>query len=200
MANNLTNSSALEAAVGVLDWAGVRTALLKREFAVPDPARSEEIETFERRWSIRLPDTYRQFLMVVGNGGPGPLGGIYPLGHELDLGDDRMMPLSNESCARLREPFLEDAADRYFDERGDVRDELEDDALAEFEFVITPPGVLPVAFGAGSVSAWMVVNGRRAGQMWESESGVLTPIATPLCRFVSFFEWYAAWLLVPDSL
>jgi SMI1 / KNR4 family (SUKH-1) len=39
----------------------------------------EEISNFEQSYDITIPDEYRRFLLIVGNGGPGPFYGVYPL-------------------------------------------------------------------------------------------------------------------------
>ncbi len=39
---------------------------------------------FERRYEIRLPEEYREYLMAVANGGAGPHHGVFPLGLRAD--------------------------------------------------------------------------------------------------------------------
>lgn len=39
-----------------------------------------EAASFERDHNIALPSDYRQFLTGIGNGGPGPFYGVFPLG------------------------------------------------------------------------------------------------------------------------
>jgi hypothetical protein len=46
------------------------------------PLEGATVREFENKYSIRLPDDYRRFLILVGNGGQiGPTYGLLPLGH-----------------------------------------------------------------------------------------------------------------------
>src|SRR5437868_2739639 len=48
----------------------------------------EKVGEFERRYSLRLPDDYRRFLMQVGNGGAGPYYGIHGLDELYETKED----------------------------------------------------------------------------------------------------------------
>jgi hypothetical protein len=50
------------------------------DYALNPPLPAAEVEAFERKHSITLPDDYKYFLTQVGNGGAGPFHGVLPLG------------------------------------------------------------------------------------------------------------------------
>jgi hypothetical protein len=49
------------------------------------PLPTERLEALERRYEIRLPEEYRQFLLHLGDGGAGPAYGVLPLEQGLDM-------------------------------------------------------------------------------------------------------------------
>lgn len=53
---------------------------------------------------MTLPDDYRHFIQAIGDGAPGPDGGIAPLEYN-DIGD-RWEPLSDRELAALAEEFV----------------------------------------------------------------------------------------------
>lgn len=179
----------LEEHVRLLDLSAIKAAVAKLPSAAPTSSgvTSSRIEAFEARWGIVLPDEYRAFLLTVGDGAPGPWGGLIPLGYEPDPSTGELVPLSEEIGARIREPFkgsTDGAESELAEERddGDPREEA------------TWDGVLPLAWGGDTMWAWLVVTGPERGRVWETESGSWFPAATPLCRPVTFREWYAVWL------
>jgi hypothetical protein len=52
------------------------------------PLIESDVDAFERRIEIRLPEDYREFVMLAGDGGTGPHYGIYRLGYHIDLNDE----------------------------------------------------------------------------------------------------------------
>lgn len=57
------------------DWFGAS----KHHFRLNPPLAEAEVALFEQQHSISLPEDYRQFLLLAGNGGAGPYYGIDPL-------------------------------------------------------------------------------------------------------------------------
>ena len=49
-----------------------RFGAYSHQYKLAAPAGEEAIQEFEKQQGIRLPEEYRDFLMLVGNGGAGP--------------------------------------------------------------------------------------------------------------------------------
>ena len=49
-------------------------------YELKPPLPAEEIEAFEKKYGITLPEDYKYFITQVGNGGAGPFYGVFPLG------------------------------------------------------------------------------------------------------------------------
>lgn len=47
------------------------------QYKLSAPADEAKIEEFEKQYGIHLPEEYRDFLMLAGNGGAGPYYGLY---------------------------------------------------------------------------------------------------------------------------
>jgi hypothetical protein len=186
----------LEEHVQLLDLPAIGAAVAKLPSAPPtlSPITSARIQEFEQRCGVVLPDEYRAFLLTVGDGAPGPWGELVPLGYEPDPSTGDLGPLSDEFCARICEPFkgIGDGELDEHDEDEDEEDEEDDDGESWDE--VNWDGVLPLAWGGDTMWAWLVVTGPERGRVWETENGDWFPAATPLCRPVTFREWYAVWL------
>ena len=66
---------ALRQKPGTADWFGAN----QHRFLLNPPLPEGEVAAFETRHSISLPEDYRQFLLLAGNGGVGPYDGLDPL-------------------------------------------------------------------------------------------------------------------------
>ncbi len=71
----LTTLEKARALPGTADWFGVA----KHEFKLRPPVPESELVAFESRHGVVLPEDYRQFLLLAGDGGAGPYYGIEPL-------------------------------------------------------------------------------------------------------------------------
>ncbi len=45
----------------------------EHKYFLNDPVSESTVSAFERRFDITLPEDYRNFLLLVGNGGAGPI-------------------------------------------------------------------------------------------------------------------------------
>jgi hypothetical protein len=129
------------------------------------PTLSErELAVFESANRVRLPDDYRRFLSMVGNGGAGPFYGLEPLG---TFGRDLSRPF----------PFpFATATDGLTDddpERSGDRDEY--------------PGILEFCHQGCAIYSYLVVNGPTYGTVWDGREDFYP-------TGLAFGVWYRRWL------
>lgn len=103
-----------------------------------------EIRQFESNHGVTLPEDYRLFLQVVGNGGPGPSYGLETLA-KTAAGCDPRTPFPFEGTS---EGYPEDVQERWFDDR---------------------PGVLELCHHGCAIYSYLVVNGAPWGTIWDAE-------------------------------
>jgi hypothetical protein len=177
-----------------------------------------KIVDFERQYSVRLPNDYRDFLMYVGNGGAGPYYGI--------LGLDQLYETSAEYWNDLSKPFpysgrwegppdllkaikqmdVNEMPDD--DRRGELNDQYWSEASRDGSIAICEYGC--------NLRFLIIVNGAEFGHIWfdatpdlagYSPVGInpaasleqygkwcITNQNTPEERRVGFGEWYHCWL------
>lgn len=70
-----------------LDREFQRPCAASHQYRLRGVATADEVAETEKRYGIRLPDEYREYVTNFANGGAGPFHGIYRLGHYQDLGD-----------------------------------------------------------------------------------------------------------------
>lgn len=150
----------------------------------------DEVQAFERRSNVILPDDYRQFLLQVGNGGAGPGCGMLKFVWK-DWGEAIAIGKSYEN--------------------GTFPNQIPVYFLLEKE-ELTGGITLPLAdYGCG-MTAQLVVTGKRWGKVWfiSAENDTL-PFGQGLCNHLhagsaeefmmeveeafSFYEWYRDWLV-----
>ncbi|HEU4881201.1 MAG TPA: SMI1/KNR4 family protein [Longimicrobium sp.] len=110
------------------------------------PLSEAEIRAFEADHGIQLPEDYRLFLRVVGNGGPGPAYGLATLAAAAESVD----PRSPFPFAQASSGYPDDVLDRWSDE---------------------PFGVLELCHHGCAIYSYLVVNGAPRGTIWDG-SGV----------------------------
>ena len=141
----------------------------------------DEIEDFESRAKITLPDDYRLFLLNVGNGGEGPPEyGLLKLG-EINKND---VPdyLNCGYGDRLSTPF-EFTEPYIWDGQEEEPGYLEKTNKAEF-------GCLALGHDGCGMFWLLVVNGEEKGKVWQITDMGIVPCAPPL----TFTQWYENWL------
>ena len=141
----------------------------------------DEVQAFERRSNVILPDDYRQFLLQFGNGGAGPGYGMLKLLSK------------NQDCSHLGKPFPYESPADILLENGEL----------EFD------GTLPLAdYGCGMV-ALLVITGKEWGKVWLTGDEGISSLGKKWCGSVhasldreleaeeafSFSEWYRDWLV-----
>ena len=148
-----------------------------------------EVEAWERRFKVRLPTEYRQFVQQIGHGVSGHYVALHPL-------DKRSMEDATDR-KNLYKPFKWDNAfnPREWinpcDEEGVVCDA--DDQFLCFEL----PGALYVCHHGCGICSFIVVTGNCTGQVWldsQADGEGFTPVLNSKGERVGFLEWYQQWL------
>lgn len=146
------------------------------------------LEAFEKRYQIRLPEDYRDFLLQIGNGGKaGP-------GYEFyGIGDDKY--LSQVGMPDLVEFFREKLSDEMLKKPFLWSEAWQPKTSEEFEEVMsrtTEPlqGSLFIVNYGCSIMGHLVVSGEERGNVWVEDFGSDSGI----WREAPFFDWYNGWL------
>lgn len=147
------------------------------------PLSEKALKAWEKQHRARLPEEYRQFLLVVGDGGRGPgPGDIWPLREEdlaAQTAGEQSRGYAHVLKKELQSPFPLTArwrAPRSFD--------WEDTELYDRTFEPLELGKLQI-----SASLILIVKGPAAGQVWYW--GVPDRVEP---RAPDFISWYDAWL------
>lgn len=127
-----------------------------------NPVLSEsELVAFESAHRIKLPQDYRCFLAIIGNGGAGPFYGLEPLGA---FGRDLSTPF----------PFTESTEQVTAEELGKLLDQND------------YPGILELCHQGSAIYSYLVVNGPTYGTIWD---GLDDFIPTGLSFSVWYRRW-----------
>jgi hypothetical protein len=177
-----------------------------------------KIVAFEVRYSIRLPDDYRRFLMEVGNGGAGPYYGIHGLDELDETREDYWNDLSKpfpylhqyEGPPDLLKAIKEADNDESVDEDSSIK------LVDEYWLQASRDGSINICEYGCNLRFLLIVNGLEFGRIWFDSTPDLagySPVAVnpeaPLQRSgewcvtrqdnpeekrVGFAEWYHCWL------
>jgi len=141
-------------------------------YALREPASEEMVAAFEAEWSVRLPSDYRAFLTHAGNGGAGPAYGLTP------LAPWRVIWRKGPRPSDPSKSFV-------YDE--ETKNVPHPDAHP-FD------GCTYLADTGCGYCAFLVVQGSRAGEVWNDGSYDEDEELLLMRRAPSFFEWYEHWL------
>ena len=164
-------------------------------YRLAPPLPEAEIAAFERRYRTRLPDDYRAFITLLGNGGAGPFYGLFPLG----MMDDSFTIKSwtpGEFVGDLSQSFPHMNEWNLPDDQIAALTEGEVDPV-ESGYWGSVHGVLPVAHEGCALRDWLVVAGPEAGRIWHdatADFGGWVPWLRDDGQHMSFRDWYEAWL------
>lgn len=167
----------------------------RHKYNFNSPLKESEVESFERRFNIRLPEDYRCFIMNIGNGGAGPYYGLETLENSLfaDLDFKRENEFVDPSIPfPITEPW-------NLEYEGNEDDESEVESFDEQYFDPKwDSGILRICnFGCG-VTMNLVVNGAEYGHIWVddrcNDGGIYPDPYFGQTERTSFLEWYEMWL------
>ncbi len=172
-------------------------------YKVNPPLSEDKLRAFEEKHGIILPDDYRNFLLIVGNGGAGPDYGLFKLG-ETDEGPD-----FGDFLGDLSKPFphrqawndLTGEPPDFEGEYDSAEEEEYQRQIGAFDEIYWNPhimdGAIPICHQGCALRLWLVVNGPEKGNIWEDHradyAGIM-PLQTKNHKRVTFYEWYRAWL------
>jgi hypothetical protein len=173
-------------------------------FKLHSPVTESTVSNFEKKYGIRLPVDYRQFLIEVGNGGAGPYYGVFKLGEMDDNHKFAKWKENDGFVGKLTLPFPHTKA--WNDLTGkpdDDYDDLEeyDQRWNEFERKYWNSeninGAIPVCHLGCALRQWLVITGKEAGHIWcddRADLKGLYPLTARGKRRVTFYQWYRGWL------
>ena len=147
----------------------------EHKYAFNKPLSKEEINAFESKHHIHLPEGYRHFLLDIGNGGAGPYYGLEPL---------------SEPQSDLSKKFPHKSTWNEYDE-------VNEEEYFSSKWI---DGFLKISnFGCG-VSLGLVVNGDEYGTIWVDDrangNGIYPDpyFEQKENERTTFLDWYEMWL------
>ncbi|GHU32613.1 hypothetical protein FACS1894172_09560 [Spirochaetia bacterium] len=163
-------------------------------YTVNPPLSPKEITMFETQYGIQLPDCYKAFVTLFGNGGvsyqnsaAGPFYGIFPFGKELNCLSDNPQKSLKLDCR-----IYPGMTDEYWKEFSKTieEDDISDEEYEELRDTIFG-GLLPIGAQGCEYSHAIVLNGQYAGKVVNMSE----EFQKPHFSFEdTFLDWYERWL------
>lgn len=157
------------------------------KYEVKKPLDEVSLKRWEAEYGVSLPESYRQFLTRIGNGGAGPYYGIYPLDRTIAYITDHVLntacilhpDMDNEEWNKLVEPLTEE---------DDITDEEYD---AVHDAVLG--GMLCIGTQGCEYDMYLVLQGEHRGRIvYTSEIYKDHPFFFTYEK--NFLDWYERWL------
>jgi hypothetical protein len=151
----------------------------QHEFRFLPVVSEPELQVFETRHGVELPDEYRVFLRVVGSGGAGPAYGLIPFERALW---PELQPLPADFLAT---PFAFEVETLAREPASETGDEYDRRKLREVS------GTLLLCHEGCGYMHFLVCSGPARGQVWLDgtvSDGPYSPMR------VGFMDWYERWL------
>jgi hypothetical protein len=160
------------------DWRRRALGARQHRYRLGSPLPEQAVVEFERRHGVVLPHSYRQLLLLVGDGGAGPGYGLYPLDgpdmHDLRY-DWWQVP------GLLQTPFPH---------RRGWNHHLDEDSY-DYDDPRLAAGALPITTLGCTMDVLLIVTGPSPGEIWIDDRGADGGIQ-PTCD--DFATWYLNWL------
>ncbi|WP_299607255.1 SMI1/KNR4 family protein [uncultured Aquimarina sp.] len=165
------------------------------KYNIHNPVSIEEVNTFERKYSINLPDCYKSFVLQIGNGGKsyansgaGPFYGIYPLGD----GVDELVYKNTEKYIKNESILHPKMTNDYWSK---VIEKIEIDNISDSEYEQELGkifgGILPIGSQGCSYLHGIILNGTHKGKVVNIDQDLQKPHFT---FEDNFLDWYERWL------
>ncbi len=155
-----------------------------------------KVQAFEKAYSIRLPECYRQFVLQVGNGGmfngqsmAGPFYGIYPLGFDLEA----VIEINPEKYLKEECVLYPNMSDEYWRSLTKVIDETDNISDQDYDKELGKiyGGVLPIGTQGCTFLTGIILNGPHKGRVIYYDMDLGKPFFT---FENNFLDWYERWL------
>jgi hypothetical protein len=165
----------------------------KQEVSYNPCLSEEEIEAFEHKHCITLPDDYRTFISEIGNGGFGPGHGLLPLDKavvDFKLRDKPNIPLNKKFP--YQDSWNEEWITSFNWDEGYPETEIVDAYISTAHIA----GSLQISHFGHGCTFLLVVNGNEKGHIWfdgRADYSGLVPKLKDGHR-ISFIEWYVTFL------
>lgn len=149
------------------------------KYRMKSPISIDEVEAFERRNRVSIPQEFKLFLTSVGNGGAGPYYGIYSLGSNEDI-------YLSEPC-RLHPGMTDEEWEELvrFDRDGVSDEQYDEEYDALFQ------GMLSLGTQGCTYEMMLIVNGEYRGRIVYIDGDLQKPFFTYEKHFL---DWYERWL------
>ena len=165
------------------------------QYVLSEPASVEEVEIFERKYSIKLPLEYCDFLTkignggidyresVVGNSGAGPDYGIFKLGNSSHFMVDHSLGYLKE------EPYFNSkiTKDEWYKLFGDITDDEYDKVMAN-----AYRGILAIGFSGCAGYMGIMLTGNDKGKVLNIYDEL--EYCPNFVKEANFLDWYENWL------
>ncbi|MCP9952931.1 SMI1/KNR4 family protein [Actinomadura madurae] len=152
-------------------------ALLGDKGELGPPCRLDHVVELERRLDVRLPESYRDFVLRIGDSGAGPGQGLWSLGRSIRWADRGVYA---PRYLATPFPFTARVPGEYFDDLDE--DGHHDDPLT---------GSMIIAEIGHGAYFRMVVTGATRGRVWRDDVGLPGGALSP---GLDFADWYTNWL------
>jgi hypothetical protein len=182
------------------------------QYKLRPPLPGSVIEAFERQYGVALPQDYRYFITVIGDGGAGPFYGVFPFGQHDDCHDycawdrghlvgDFSKPFPHVTDWNLPASFWDNEPDLSPETPVEVQDKLMEAWDKELEEKYWNPslvnGAIPICHLGCAQRHWLVINGEQRGYVWDddrSDNKGLHPVRDEPGSQMTFSDWYMSWL------
>lgn len=144
-------------------------------YKLASPAKEEAIQKFEQKYGIGLPEEYRDFLRLVGNGGAGPFYGLFGL-------------------KKLRQELEDSDISELLAQDVMIHPKMSDEEWEEMIDSVENPytGILPIESQGCTLMTGLVLNGPYRGRVvYYDEDLCGQPF---FMREAGFLAWYERWL------
>jgi len=150
------------------------------QYKLSAPASEEMLQGFERQYHIQLPEEYRDFLRLIGNGGAGPYYGLYGVGA-------KKIPDFVDICCIDAEPVIyPKMSDEDWDRVADPEGRRKGEKVHPYA------GILPIGSQGCTLMTGLVLKGPYRGQVvYYDEDFCGQPF---FVREKGFLAWYERWL------